>query len=167
MKTLYIIRHAKSSWSHPGLSDFERPLNERGLRDAPFMAALLAQQGVKPDKIVSSPAVRAQTTARFFADALGISADDIQLERSIYDHGEDELHALVQSFDDAWDTVLLFGHNPTLTYFINEFDGYTLQNLSTCGIAHLESQSERWAEWTRAHVRLVQIQIPKDFNIPE
>ena len=102
MKTLTIIRHAKSSWEQEGLSDFERPLNERGRRDAPVMAARLKQAVGQPELLVSSPALRAITTARVFADVLGISKDSIQLQSRIYEASVGTLLQIIQGFDDQY-----------------------------------------------------------------
>lgn len=165
MKTLFVIRHAKSSWNTPGMRDFDRPLNQRGLRDAPFMAAMLAKQHAKPDLIVSSPAKRALTTAQYFADAFGIPKTDIVTESSIYEAYVEDLLDVVTSLDDRFNTVLLFGHNPGLTLFINDYDENSLINLSTCGIAELTCDAEQWSDWSSANVKFSKLQIPKDFLI--
>src|SRR5215208_3658741 len=84
MKTLILVRHAKSSWDAPGLSDFDRPLNERGKKDAPEMAERLKEKGIKVDQFVSSPAKRARKTAKYFAEVFGQSKDDILLVDVLY-----------------------------------------------------------------------------------
>ena len=121
MRTLYLIRHAKSSWDNPGLRDFNRPLNERGQRDAPLMAALIAKMGIKPDLIVSSPARRAITTAQYFADALGIADDDIVRNQEIYEAYPQEILRLISELPEKSETVFMFGHNPTFTDVANRF----------------------------------------------
>ena len=85
MKKLFLIRHGKSSWSNPDLQDFDRPLNKRGIRDAPFMAKMLVGKGVKPDLIVTSPANRAISTAKQFAAEQGILHDDLVIKHEIYE----------------------------------------------------------------------------------
>lgn len=114
MKTLVICRHAKSDWSND-LPDIDRPLNDRGHSDAPMMGKVLAKNGFNPDLIVSSPANRARTTAAYVAKALGYGGK-IQEESGIYHQGESFVQQLVMALPDSADTVMLFGHNPTLEY---------------------------------------------------
>src|SRR3990172_9356587 len=96
MKTLYLVRHAKSSWKDVGLSDFERPLNKRGKKDAPFMAKLLRQQKIKPDLIISSPANRASATARIFCETLNYPFEDLLLEPRLYEASSHEILEIVK-----------------------------------------------------------------------
>src|SRR5579863_6516167 len=111
-RRLVLVRHAKSSWDYAELSDFERPLNARGRRDAPLMARRLAAVLKPPLRLISSPALRAITTAHAFAEALGQRHEDVRLEPRIYEATPAALLSLVQQLDDADAQVLLFGHNP-------------------------------------------------------
>jgi len=112
MKQLTLIRHAKSSWSDPSLGDFDRPLNARGLEDAPRMGAYLKANGCPPvDQIVSSPALRARTTAKLIAEKLGMTNELIVLEPCIYEATLHRLFKLIGALDDAHPHVMLFGHN--------------------------------------------------------
>lgn len=163
MKTLYVIRHAKSSWADPDLIDLERPLNKRGLRDAPFMAKLLNGKGVHIDKLISSPAKRAHETAIHFAKQWKIPADQILLDRQIYEGTPARLLEKVQELNNDWETVFLFGHNPTLTSFINLFAGDYLANLPTCGVAHLEADVDDWRKVDSSNTRLVELHYPRQF----
>ena len=95
MKTLYIVRHAKSSWDLAGITDFDRPLNERGKRDAPRMAKRLKEKRVNPDLMLSSPAKRALSTCKRFAEGLGYAKDKIKTERGLYHADEDEIAAFI------------------------------------------------------------------------
>src|SRR5262245_44557478 len=115
MKTLFLIRHAKSSWAEPGLSDRERPLNDRGRRDAPKMGKRLAKRDAVPDLILSSPAVRALETAEIIAEKLDYRRKDIVVVDRLYGVAADDLLALIQKLDDKLQRVMLFGHNPGLT----------------------------------------------------
>lgn len=163
MKKLFLVRHAKSSWADPGMRDFDRPLNRRGLAAAPFMAKLIVGRGVRPDLLVSSPANRALTTCRFFAEAFGIHAGEIFQEREIYDADVSDLKEIVGRLPDAAQTVFLFGHNFTLTYFANLFSKIEIDNVPTCGIVEIESSAERWADFSAKNSNVVATFFPRDF----
>jgi phosphohistidine phosphatase len=145
VKHLTIVRHAKSSWKHPGLADRDRPLNKRGEHDAPMMGRRLGDRGYRPDLILSSPATRAVTTATVIAEALGCSPGDIQVDERIYGAGVAGLIGLVQEVDDSVERVMLFGHNPELTGLVNRLARISLDNLPTCGVVHLEFALDTWA----------------------
>jgi phosphohistidine phosphatase len=113
MKTVLLLRHAKSSWSDPGLADFDRPLAKRGLKDAPRMGEVLALFDCVPDKIVSSPARRAQQTAERVAEACGYKKP-IQWEASFYGAGSEDLMTALQQLPDKVERPMLVGHNPTM-----------------------------------------------------
>lgn len=144
MRTLFLIRHAKSSWDNPGLRDFNRPLNDRGMDIAPKMAIFLAKQGVRPDLMVSSPAKRALTTALFFAEVFGFGHESVVHEQNIYEAAPNDILHIVSHLPDSVHTVLLFGHNPTLTDVANRFSDDHIYNVPTCGIVHIESDAESW-----------------------
>ena len=146
MKTLVIVRHAKSSWDNPGLSDHERPLNNRGLRDAPTMGARLAELGPPVDKVISSSAVRALTTAELVTQEMGLPWDEIQIEDALYHATEEEMLEIIQEQDDYIDGVMIFGHNPGMTYLVNDLSDLDLGNLPTCGVAILQFDIESWTE---------------------
>ncbi|MCS6929180.1 MAG: histidine phosphatase family protein [Saprospiraceae bacterium] len=162
MRWLYLIRHAKSSWDHPGLRDFERPLNERGHRDAPRMALYLKKMGVQPDLLVSSPARRALTTAQYFAQTFGLALENIVCQESIYEASCSDIIRIVQALPDEARTVFLFGHNPTFTDVVNRFSIHYIDNIPTCGIAKLESNAEHWADFGSTNTRLVECFFPKE-----
>lgn len=163
MKSLFIIRHAKSSWANMSQRDIERPLNKRGKRDAPFMAKLLKQTGVNPDLIVSSPANRAFTTASFFAEVYGINADDIQKEPKIYDAFPSDILDIIREFSDKNNTVLLFGHNPTFTSVANMFSESMISNMPTCSIVKIEADIEKWSDFSARNGTLTQFHYPKQY----
>jgi len=144
MRTLTIIRHAKSSWEQEGLSDFERPLNDRGRRDAPVMAARLKKDAAQPDLLVSSPALRAITTARVFADVLGIPTESIQLQAKIYDASLSTLLNVVQSLDDQYPHIALFGHNPGLSQLAQRLAEGDIDELPTCAIVQISLPAKHW-----------------------
>ena|SRR2546428_4772017 len=143
MKTLYLIRHAKSDQTVLG-SDFDRPLNERGLKDAPKMAKRLLKRKVHPDLIISSPAKRALTTAKTFAETLNYGLKNIYEEILIYEASTSTLLSVINNIDDKYKVVLLFGHNPGITYIINYLTNSDLDNLPTCGLVKIEFEFDSW-----------------------
>lgn len=163
MKTLYAIRHAKSSWDEPGLSDLDRPLNSRGLRDAPFMAKLLYGKDIQIDRIISSPAKRALETAEFFAKQWKIPVSQIAIERSIYEASSSRILEIARSLSNDWETVFFFGHNPTFTAFINMFSKEYLANLPTCGIARIEVNTADWSGMSEKNTSLAELYYPKQY----
>ncbi len=162
MRTLYLIRHAKSSWDNPGLRDFNRPLNERGLREAPLMAQLLSKQGVRPDLIVSSPAKRALTTALVFAEQFGIADDLVLREQDIYEADPTEILRIISALPDSAQVVCLFGHNPTFTEVANLFSDDFIDNVPTCGIVQIESGAETWKTMYEGNSRVKARFFPKE-----
>ncbi|NUN99775.1 MAG: histidine phosphatase family protein [Saprospiraceae bacterium] len=164
MKTIYFIRHAKSSWDHPTLRDFERPLEERGLKDAPFMAKVLKSKGVNPDLLVSSPATRAYSTALFFADAFEIDRKEVQVQPRIYEAFKEDIFDLIANFPEDAETVLLFGHNPTFTYIANHFSKKHIDNIPTCGIFKVEAKINSWNDFKVPAASLSEVHFPKQYS---
>ena len=161
MKTLTLIRHAKSSWNNPGLRDFDRPVNDRGKRDLPHMAERFAESYGAPELIVSSPAKRARKTARGFAKAVGLEKDDVSFEERIYEAWLDTLLEIVWSLDDGVDDAVLVGHNPTFTELCEWLSGAGIANMPTCAVARIELDVERWSEVGRRSGSLVSFDYPK------
>lgn len=143
MKTIYLNRHAKSSWNRPYTSDFERGLNKRGKLNAKFMAERFALE-VKHVQIISSPAVRALSTAKQFALAMGALEKDILQTDSIYGAGTDDMLKLIQDLDDTCSEVILFGHNPTFTDLAYELDHSFQDHLVTCARVKIECEVDSW-----------------------
>ena len=147
MKTIYLVRHAKSDWknaAHTG--DFNRTLNERGMKAAPFMADLLKKKNIIPELVISSPASRALTTAEIFCDILGYPKEQIQQRIEIYEGGVLNLLKVVQQIPENFTTAMLFGHNPMLTEFANLLAGSYIENLATCGVARIDLDIESWKD---------------------
>lgn len=164
MKNIYMVRHAKSSWEDMSLRDADRPLNNRGKRDAPFMAKLIAGKVSRPDAFLSSPAKRAFTTAKYFAEAWGRDKKDIILKPSIYEAYHSDILALIQHLDADWQTVFIFGHNPTFTNFVNLFPGgKNIANVPTCGVIALESTADTWTDVSPQNTRIVHFYYPKQY----
>lgn len=146
MKTLFLIRHAKSSRDNPALPDHERPLNERGEQDAPRMGKRLASRGVKPDVLISSPAVRAHSTAVKIAAEIAYPEADIQLNNKLYFEGANGMLDVIHSLAPKVTVAVLFGHNPTITQMVNDLANATIDNVPTCGIAEIKFDVESWKE---------------------
>ena len=135
MKFLYLLRHAKSSWSEPGLGDQQRPLNERGKRDAPAMGERFRERGESLDRIVSSPALRARTTAELFAQNSGCAQAPIVIEPDLYFLGGGAIEEVILRQDDMLQSLMLVFHNPDITHFANSVDyGFHVDNVPTCGL---------------------------------
>lgn len=162
MRTLFLIRHAKSSWDNPGLRDFNRPLNDRGLHDAPLMADVLRRQGIQPDLLVSSPAKRALTTALFFAAAFDVEGDAVVQEQDIYEAAPRDILRIVSHLPDAAAMVFLFGHNPTFTEVANRFSEKFIDNVPTCGIVRIESDVDSWQAFDEGNAVVTQCLFPKE-----
>lgn len=143
MKTLYLVRHAKASRDDPSLADRDRPLNKRGLHDAPAMAKRLAKPAI--DLIVSSPALRALTTAQLFADELGHARPSIVIDERVYASTANALLVLIQELDDGIDGVMLFGHNPEFSELVGRLAGKAI-DMPTCAVARLRFDVASWAD---------------------
>ena len=162
MKILYIVRHAKSSWDYPRLSDAERPLNKRGKRDAPRMAQYLADRIERPDALISSYAIRAKDTAKEFMKALKVNGVDI--EPSLYHASVSTWYAVISSLDYTLDSVMLFGHNPGLTYFVNDLCEEAIYNIPTCGVAGIKLNIDSWSRVATGAGQLAFYYYPKGID---
>ncbi len=145
MKTLYLVRHAKSSWKYPKLDDFERPLNKRGRKNAPFMGEIIHKLKVAPDLIISSPANRAATTARIMATKIGYPLDNIQYSETIYEFSEGALIHVVKGIDDEVIKAMVVGHNPGLNGLANFLGDRPVSNIPTAGIYCLDLDIASWS----------------------
>ena len=161
MKSLTIVRHAKSSWKNRGLSDRERPLNKRGNRDAPIMGQRLAAAGIRPSQIISSPAVRAWTTARIFAKELGYPTEFLQREDGLYLASLDNLLDVIATQDSGFNNLMLFGHNPGLTDLVNYLVPGLTNNLPTAGVVSVELDCDDWMLYDKPPVELILHDYPK------
>lgn len=162
-KTVFFIRHAKSSWSDPRLPDNKRPLNKRGLRDAPFMAQLLRQQVQPPVRLLSSPAVRAFSTAEYFAKAFGQTAENINIDERLYLADSDTILRVIKEMDNDYDQLLIFGHNPGYTFVANLFTDEFIENVPTCGIVLVQSPVDQWSDFGQELGKVVRFQYPKQY----
>ncbi len=162
MKKLILIRHAKSSWSNPALPDRERPLNKRGLRDAPLMAELISAECNAPDLILCSSSKRTRQTVEYFSDKWGLARNKINYKDGIYHASTDQLMHEIKRIDEDLNSVAIVGHNPGLTFLVDELVRYDApDNIPTCGIVILESDSDFWSSFDAARIRLIKYFYPK------
>ena len=165
MKILVLVRHAKSDWGDRDLPDFDRSLNERGKRDAPRMATYLKQYGIVPQRIISSPANRARTTAKIFAESLGLNESIVSFVSDIYDATVDDLLAVVRCFDEDAACCMLVGHNPGMTNLANQLmsrqSGH-IENIPTAGIVILNLDISGWQLLESNQAQLVSFMKPAD-----
>lgn len=141
---LHLARHAKSSWDDSSLSDFERPLNDRGRRDAPRMARRLSERGAVPDIIVSSPAVRALSTARAFAEVWDIEVGDIVEDPDLYGADPEEILAAVRGIEGGTGPVMVVAHDPGMTELAGSFPGEQVDHMPTCAIVTVRFSAGDW-----------------------
>lgn len=162
MKTLLVLRHAKSSWADQGLSDHERPLNDRGRRDAPRMGRLLRDEGVRPDLVVSSDAVRARRTAEAVSHAAGYEGE-IVLDPRLYGASPGEIVGVLRTVEPAAArTVMIVGHNPGLEELVAQLTGEP-QEFPTAALAQIALPIDEWRELTlSARGGLIALWRPKE-----
>jgi phosphohistidine phosphatase len=161
MKTLTLVRHAKSSWKNNELGDRERPLNARGKHDAPMMGQRIVAVGIRPSLIISSPAVRAWSTAKIIAREIGYPREFLQREKAVYLASLDSLLDVMVAQDAEFNNVLLVGHNPGLTQFANYLSPGITDNLPTAGVVAVEFDQEDWNLYTKPETRLIAYDYPK------
>ena len=163
MKTLYLNRHAKSSWDYPSLSDFDRPLNKRGNRDAPIMAQILSSKYDMPDLICSSPAVRALTTAKIIAEGFEYDQEKIVEDQEIYDGGVSDLISIISNVTDEINVLMLFGHNPTFTMASNYLSDKLIENIPTSGFVKINFEFDSWNKIEVNTGKLIAFEYPKKY----
>lgn len=165
LRNICFVRHAKSSWDNPQLQDIERPLSKRGERDAPFMATKMVELQITPDLIITSPAIRARTTARIFADAADIESSHFIVDDMVYGADVRGIVRMVQNIDDKHTSVFVFGHNPTMTIMANCFAGVDIDNVPTCGILQCKTMVSSWKSWSPEVSAFVGFYYPKQYAI--
>ena len=163
-KELLLVRHAKSSWDDPYLDDHDRPLNERGLRNAPEMGKRLQGSGIRPDAWMSSTALRAITTAEILAEQVGFPPDQIQRSKDLYHASATELQGFIAGLDDAIGSAILFGHNPGMTSLVANLYGLPIDNLPTCGVVHLQFNENTWSAVSSAPPARAYFDFPKNVS---
>jgi phosphohistidine phosphatase len=160
MKTLYVLRHAKSSWANPDSSDFDRQLNERGLKDAPQMGAAIYENQFQPEIVLSSPAKRAKQTAILIKETAQI-AGNIEFDERIYEASPFRLLQIISETSEKTESIMLVGHNPGLEGLIKILTGEP-QSMPTAALAVIDLDAENWDEITSASGKLRAVICPKD-----
>lgn len=163
MKKLYLIRHAKSSWKNLTLEDFDRPLNKRGKRNAPFMGNLLHQLGVNPDIIVASPSYRTRKTAEIIAKEVNYDKHKIDYYEDLYEASLNDILDTLKYLDDKNKIVFLIGHNPSLNLFAQEVLDFD-ENIPTCGILEIEFSCDLWQDVSSKNSKLISFEYPKKYE---
>lgn len=163
MKKIFLIRHAKSSWSDPSVTDFHRKLNKRGKRDAPFMAAKLSSYDVLPTLVLSSPAYRAKVTAEFMAKEIGIKKKEIVFKDEIYSASLENLYFVARGVEDSHEVICLVGHNYVITDFGEQLTNEVLHNIPTSGIVGINLNIETWKELTPGCGKVFIFDFPKKY----
>lgn len=157
MKELILIRHAKSSWNHPGLGDHDRPLNKRGKKAAPLVGEALAERGLQPDLMLSSTAMRAYTTARAVAEKLGYPGEQVLRDEAIYLAGVPMLMHVIQGIDESHESAILFGHNPGFHDLANALlRTDVIERLVTCAVVRMRLNVDHWGEVSAGDGELIE-----------
>lgn len=164
IKTLTIVRHAKSSWKDSSLRDRDRPLNKRGERDAPRMGKRISEAGIRPSLILSSPAVRAWTTAKIIAAEIGYPKEFLQREEDLYLASVDMMLDVLVAQDPGFNNLMLVGHNPGLTDFANYFVPGLTNNLPTTGVVSVSFERDDWSLYDRPETTLDLYDYPKKLD---
>ena len=157
-KTLYMVRHAKSGWSAADRTDFERPLNHQGLRDAPEMGRRIKRQTPLPEIIFCSPAKRARQTL----NALNLGVDTVTFDERIYCASNNDLLEIVRSVSDQYVAAMIIGHNPAMTWLAAQLSGKAFINLPTCAVVSLDLECSQWAKAGTCPATLLNYDYPRN-----
>lgn len=166
MKTLLLLRHAKSSWNDSEISDIDRPLKASGIKDAVEVSEKLKSLKISPDFIITSPAVRALSTSMIFARTFKYDYKRISINEMVYDFSKEALFSLIRTCDDKQNVVMLVGHDPALTFFLNELTGAKLEKIPTCSVAKISFKENHWQKIMAGSGRLEFIESPEKKNKP-
>lgn len=161
MKTLCLVRHAKSSWDAP-LRDFDRPLQTRGIQDAHLMSSSLNGELPRTFVVFSSPARRARETAMIFAQNLNCPLESIVYQENLYTFERKALEQEIKGINDVYDNVMLFGHNEAITDFVNKFGDIFVENVATCGLVSITFDTDRWGDIDKGNTR--HVVFPRDLK---
>ena len=161
-KTILVVRHAKSSWDIGSLNDFERPLNERGKKDAPMMAKRLVDKKVVVDAFVSSPAKRAKKTAELFCKGFGQDENDIIYMSMLYHAPLEVFYEVIEQLDEKFSKVAIFSHNPGITDFVNSLiDSVRIDDMPTCAVFAVQAQTDKWKDFKKSKKDFLFFDYPK------
>lgn len=144
MKTLYIVRHAKSSWEYNGINDIDRPLKNRGINDAYLISSVLQKKVERPDVFISSCANRALHTAMIFSYSFNYPLANLRISKSLYNFSDGYLIKTVKALDDSFDSAIIFSHDHGISDFVNKFGSKPLDHVPTCGVVGIKFENEHW-----------------------
>lgn len=162
MKTLIVVRHAKSSWANIGERDFDRTLNEKGKKDAPEMAVKLLNTHIKVDAFISSPAKRARKTAKAFIEAFGKTKGDIILLDDLYNAPSTIFYKTITALQDEYQAAVLFAHNPGITEFVNTLCDTHINEMPTCSMFAVQIPITSWKHFTESNKEFLFFKYPKE-----
>jgi phosphohistidine phosphatase len=146
MKTLFLVRHAKSSWEDAYLDDIDRPLKTSGVKDSYLMSAFLKEKNILPELIISSPAVRALSTAVIFATGMNMPLKDIKISPELYESTPGEIQKVIRKTDNATNSLMIFGHDPSLTNLFMSLTGKNLEKIPTSAVVSISVNIQYWEE---------------------
>jgi len=146
MKTIYIVRHAKSSWKYKGIKDIDRPLKKRGINDAYLMAKMLKKNIDTPNVFISSSANRALHTAMIFCDTFSYPLANLKLKKTLYNFSDGYLVKTIKALDDAFESAIIFSHDHGITTFVNKYGSKPIAHVPTCGIVAIQFDNKHWKD---------------------
>lgn len=160
MKTIYIVRHAKSSWNYKSIEDTYRPLKERGINDAHMMASFFKNKMQRPDTFITSQATRALSTAVIFAEVMNFPLSHLAIKKTLYDFSGGYLLKVIRALDDNFKSCILFGHDHGITDFINKHGSKDISHIPTCGLIGINFETDHWKNIKKG--KTVLVSFPKD-----
>jgi phosphohistidine phosphatase len=164
MKTLYLVRHAKSEKDFKNVQDYDRPLTERGIHDANMIAELLSSKSDIPDLIITSPANRAISTALIFGKEFNMAPNKFILDDSIYEAMEKDIVNIIENTSDKYGKIMLFGHNPAFTEVCNHYITPSIENMPTSAVMRIDFDINSWKETAGRKGKLVYLETPKQVH---
>ncbi|MDG1529651.1 MAG: histidine phosphatase family protein [Polaribacter sp.] len=156
MKTLYIVRHAKSSWEYDGIEDIDRPLKKRGIKDAHLVSNYLSETITKPDVFVTSSANRALHTAIIFCDNFGYPLANLKIKKQLYSFSDGYLVKTIKALDDSFDSAIIFSHDHGINTFVNKYGSKPIAHVPTCGVIGIQFDNKHWKSIKKGITTLVE-----------
>jgi len=156
MKTLYIVRHAKSSWEYDGIKDIDRPLKKRGIKDAYLISTVLESKIDRPNTFVSSCANRALHTAMIFSYTFNFPLAHVKISKSLYNFSDGYLIKTVKALDDGFESAIIFSHDHGINTFVNKFGNKPIAHVTTCGVVGIQFEDEHWKNIKKGNTFLVE-----------
>lgn len=156
MKTLYIVRHAKSSWEYQEIKDIDRPLKKRGINDAYLISEVLAKKIDSPNVFISSCANRALHTAMIFSYTFNFPLANVKISKSLYSFSDGYLIKTVKALDDGYDSAIIFSHDHGINTFVNKFGNKPIAHVPTCGVIGVQFENNHWKNIKKGKTILVE-----------